>query len=705
MKRLLHLIREETGQAPLGLVLMMVAICALIIPSLLSFTVTSLNVAEAVECRSLEFYSADAGIENALWKIKNDQIPEWMKGDWVNDTYVQGEENPYTYNLGPLPTESNTPRVNVRDIHGISNVEVVMQPIWLLEGLEDTKKGRQPHNELVTVSSVIDKTTHDGVDCGVYRIGVINSAPGITKVDRIGFWLPPGYTYREDSSNLEQEPAQPYYCEPTVTSFRGGTAIFWETWPNQPNSAFIDYDLLPGTVSAREVTFEFSPYGIPQDAFSWMKTNRDDIYLCWDMDKKLFKLTATATGDDEKYTTLTAYTTKREFRKIGSGTEGDYYATGCTLMRDHDNNESDDRRERLYKETPATVTDIPSDAKVEKIFLYWSGWKCKPWNASGVTVSKVQEKGVDKVKLQVDVGGNIFTQDVTAATGNIQVMPNGSSHGWSYSCWADVTESVKTYFGSGFNGNAKYTLGHWDLSTRYNDRTYRYSLYSWDPNGDGNHSDDAFVGYTRYPLGSPRDGSQNNCDPKCGSSYYYENSGSEDQWAYAAWSVVIIYSSPSTAGHQLYIYDNYQYCDNGDTLTFPVSGFLAPQEVSDPDADAARLTCFVGEGDDCWNGDKIGIIGQGETTPVYLSDPGGNPNPQTDIWNSKSNIFLGGTAIDGVDIDTFPVAGVIMPGDNQATMKLPTQDDSWNLVYIILSFRSQITTGGITTLELYTGGP
>ena len=52
---------------------------------------------------------------------------------------------------------------------------------------------------------------------------------------------------------------------------------------------------------------------------------------------------------------------------------------------------------------------------------------------------------------------------------------------------------------------------------------------------------------------------------------------------------------------------------------------------------------------------------------------------------------------DGVDIDTFYVtwaSGLLEPGDSSAQLDLITGVDSWNLVYIILSLRSETTTGG-----------
>ena len=59
---------------------------------------------------------------------------------------------------------------------------------------------------------------------------------------------------------------------------------------------------------------------------------------------------------------------------------------------------------------------------------------------------------------------------------------------------------------------------------------------------------------------------------------------------------------------------------------------------------------------------------------------------------------------DGIDIDTFcipwgdPVSeGLLKPGDSSAQVDLYTASDSWNLIYIILSFRSNAITGGTIT--------
>jgi hypothetical protein len=148
---------------------------------------------------------------------------------------------------------------------------------------------------------------------------------------------------------------------------------------------------------------------------------------------------------------------------------------------------------------------------------------------------------------------------------------------------------------------------------------------------------------------------------------------------------------PETRGHQLYLYDNFIYAHNDTNIDFDqngqpggdISGFLVPQPISG-EVNAARLTCFVGEGDAYWTGDQLKFNG------TALSNA---KSPSNNVWNSKSP----GLSADGVDIDTFDItwsSNLLKPMDTSAHIDLPTQDDSWNLVYIIISFRSDTKTGG-----------
>ncbi len=145
--------------------------------------------------------------------------------------------------------------------------------------------------------------------------------------------------------------------------------------------------------------------------------------------------------------------------------------------------------------------------------------------------------------------------------------------------------------------------------------------------------------------------------------------------SYAGWSLIIIYSSISEQGHQFFLYDQLMFAGTNASGSFTIEGFQAPPNAS------AELTCFVGEGDDWYNGDYLRF------NDTYLSDA---TNPEDDVWNSKSS-GLEGQLIEGVDIDTFDVSSpIISQGDTSAELTFTTAQDNWNLIYLILAFRSDL---------------
>lgn len=253
------------------------------------------------------------------------------------------------------------------------------------------------------------------------------------------------------------------------------------------------------------------------------------------------------------------------------------------------------------------------------------------------------------------------TQNLTAD--RAQVINNadyGNPHGYSYSSFKDVTALVRAFSVVGPNGNrpgnATYTVGGVDATSNAN-----------------------------------------------------------DEWAYAGWSLVIIYTSPATLGHQLYLYDTFLYCNHQTDLDFDqdgspggtISGFLVPAQITG-ETNAAKITAFVGEGDDAYTGDFISL----NAPSSYASNPSTIPNSYklwdgintngnsasnpNNVWNSQSI----GLSAAGVDVDTFNVpwaSGLIAAGDTTKRVDMYTDIDIWNLVYIILSFRSLTTTGGAIT--------
>jgi hypothetical protein len=203
-----------------------------------------------------------------------------------------------------------------------------------------------------------------------------------------------------------------------------------------------------------------------------------------------------------------------------------------------------------------------------------------------------------------------------------------------------------------------------------------------------------------------------------------------EHWSYAAWSLIIIYSSPETAGHQIYLFDRFAFCQQYSNLDFDfdgegggdISGFIIPERIG-TEANAATISCFVGEGDKCFDGDFIALnapeayrsfpqnipdsykLWDGITLPTWPTNYHNTQNDPNNVWNARSR----GTTeavIDGFDIDTFYItweSGFLHADDTSMHIDIYTEQDNWNLIYIIMSVRSKATIGG-TTHDVIHGG-
>jgi hypothetical protein len=278
---------------------------------------------------------------------------------------------------------------------------------------------------------------------------------------------------------------------------------------------------------------------------------------------------------------------------------------------------------------------------------------------------------IDGNQVYHDSAGDpqIGAQDLKAERATVlQNWISGQLVGYNYCCYTDVTDLVRAYSqkepdpATNHTGNGTYTVGGVDVSMNYTNSTY---------------------------TGQPR---------------------------YSGWSLIIIYQGPTTKGHQLYLFDAFTTNPHNVDLDFDgdgtnggsVSGFLVPDKITG-EVDVAKMTCFVCEGDDFIEGDWIAL----NAPSSYWDGAGTHPEniPSTyklwdgittgsntavnpdNVWNSKSL----GASYDGVDIDTFSIpwaSGRLNTGDTSAHVDIWSDSDGWTLVYMILSFRSQVTTGG-----------
>ena len=192
--------KRESGQAII-LVLILLLIGGLMLPPLLTFVSTGLKVSQLYEQKTDELYAADAGVEDALWKIKND-IPNFL--------------DPY----------------QITDINGLS-VEVDIDEADTIAGEPVGDTGQHAEWLIATTNVTYDAGT------GNYNYNMSVSNNGTDEefdvhIARILIDLPPGVDYVADStsSNL----TEPQDAEPTTISGSSATGItlVWENGTPRP---------------------------------------------------------------------------------------------------------------------------------------------------------------------------------------------------------------------------------------------------------------------------------------------------------------------------------------------------------------------------------------------------------------------------------------------------------------------------------------
>jgi hypothetical protein len=699
-------IRDEKGQALLTTLLFLL-IGLLVITPTLNFMGTGIKGGRVYEQQVDKLYAADAGIEDALWHIRYDLLGDVLGGGY--DEYDYSAEYPYPYDLY---------------LNG-KNVTITMQNTWI------------PKDISVPIPSAARQIIEDeklliiGYPSSTpltYEIKIVYYwEPGYDddlKVKTIGVWLSPGFEY-DGGCNLE---GQPWYSAPAVSLYKGGQAVVW-TFAAQPALKNFPLGEL-GPPMVKILTFKYTaPEGqLPELVSSWIDTTGvSGITYSWDDSIRLYKIVSEVEGLQ-----IEAYGAKTKFRKLKSAISSDYTAAGHRLSRPTATSGSDQyARNRLYTEASSTVLRIgleevieegsappgyiPEEATIENVYLYWSGWidnhywyyksswpSGYTWGpiadltyGSRTNAQLIANSKVGQVKFAVDSNA----QTITADKYQIKSTSDSVSGSWAYSCFTDVTNlvvsdnvTVQDYIEEAMksdgSGTVDFTLGHADAvkglhrpesSPAGAYANYYFALY--------NENDTPTGQSTGYPLATPAHKRPDQ------SSY-----DSKFQWSYAGWSLIIFYRSPGLTQRQLYLYDDFRYVGAGgnpDKETFSISGFLAPPVTSEQDK--SHLTYFVGEGDNHYYNDYIKVNGDS------LYDPGGNPNPENNVFNSKSNA-LPTLSTDGVDVDTFELPeGCILPYSTSATVELITNRgylniaEIYTLVYLVLSFRSDLTTGGIIT--------
>lgn len=747
MKKILNeLVRNKKGQA-LPMVLCFMTIGALVIIPLLQHTSTGLNAGRIQAEKIALSYSADSGIEHALWRVNIDDVPL--------DPYDY--ETEFTYSL-PQDLNGNT-------------VTATIKQVWPLTGLESDENGTTPPGSLLVTSGVVNEQE------GEYQVQIgYDGSAGDLPIDRVAVWLPPGFEYIADSSSGITTD------NPTDADWKGGKVLMWDfqppvnfldlALPEPPEGGFTPAVEYPAT---RYLIFNVSPAGeAAGSSYSWVRTTNNDLYLSWEAGYMINQISSTATDNTTgRSMTVKGYTyvdrVLGEGELGGSLLTGDYRAIGNTLMEDTDKNWF---RETFVDESSALVSNIPEDSEVRFAYLYWSGWR--EWEGDMEADRYVGLK-VDGHSVYFNGQGEAVEGELATDPATEILRPNASGsysecewHGASsnYRCVDEaIADEDSTYVyksgggasldtyniqnrseGSGtvnsvtvyararadgvdnmraqivirthaaiYYGNEIALIGNagWNnYSENWSTNPYTGEAWTWSEiqylqigiklYDDGNGYPEctqvyAEVNYTPAFQGveaskwwllenEPPDYAYScfkdvtnlvkliSLDGNATYTVTGVTGNSDSELSYAGWSMIIIYANPSEEVHQFFLYDHFLYATSYSSHTFDIAGFEAPGEAK------AALTCFVGEGDEHYIYDYI----------KFNEEPlSGGVNPENNVWNGKSS-GLGGEPIDGVDIDTFDVSSpIINPGDTSAEVRLTTGIDCWNLIYIILGFRSE----------------
>ncbi len=358
-KKISKKIKDEAGVGFI-FVLVMLLLGSITLVPLLGFLADSLESGRKYEEKTDELYTADAGIEDGLWRIKYD--------------YMGVGYDPYDF-YGSWP-------YNTDPINGLT-ANVTIKNIWFPS--DYAAPTAEDARDIIESEKLVVVGTSGAIPGNPYSIKVdfTPDAGDNLTVKSLGVWLPQGFEY-DDSCSIIGGPFDEYTPDNITKdpNAPGGSTVVWSY--NPPYPLFTDF---PGVDSeSRPMTLDFtfeytSPAENPNQlpvAIAWITTemtagefgtNPNDVPVSWDMDTRFYEILSN-TGD----TTVQAFSSKCELRQMGDAMSGDYVAIGGSLLAD-DNHDSFGVREAWHTPSSVDLDAIPEDADAIAAYLYWAGWR------------------------------------------------------------------------------------------------------------------------------------------------------------------------------------------------------------------------------------------------------------------------------------------------------------------------------------------
>ena len=242
--------RGEAGQV-LPAVLAMTALGSMLIVPTLNYVSTSIKTGEMVEEELKGLYAAEAGTEDAIWKMANDPPGSF----------------PYSYQL--------------TDINGMT-VSIVINEVTTVSGKDIGATGTHDENLLVEKAVTYADGTY------YYTLTMTNNGIGNVKIEMILVDFPPGVDYVEGSTGGDL-----YNGDPVVVGDSDiGITLYWELIPPYPT-------IPEGTFKVH--TFELSgEEGIEGvEGHACVRASRQDVGTVWDVESKPYSIVSEAKDASE----------------------------------------------------------------------------------------------------------------------------------------------------------------------------------------------------------------------------------------------------------------------------------------------------------------------------------------------------------------------------------------------------------------------
>jgi hypothetical protein len=259
------------------LVLVFMAVGALMIPPILEFMGTGVGSNPIFEQKTDEIYACDAGIDDAIWQIKYENLPTMFTS---YDEYDYADT--WSYNLAEN-VNGETVSVDIQNRWIPQNITPLTESEMrdIIEGTDPDVGPRIRVNGSATAFSEYR-----------IRLDIIPEEPWDLRVESIGIWIPSGFSYVAGSSNLEYLG----YGAPDRDEYAGGEVVIWDL------GSVIFGDLPPaGSTETVIVEFEYtSETAREMVTVSWIVTQNlgegEQIPFSWDDDTKVFGITSSSSG-------------------------------------------------------------------------------------------------------------------------------------------------------------------------------------------------------------------------------------------------------------------------------------------------------------------------------------------------------------------------------------------------------------------------